>query len=70
MDASSRSLPLVEGRENRDDTEHAAGNINDRRACPHRLIRKTRHIGKPTHHLGHLIEGYAMFVRAREETFE
>ncbi len=53
---------LVQRGQNGNHTEHAASNVDDRRARPKRPVRKARHVGESTHHLGHFIQSHPILI--------
>ena len=60
-------MPLVQGRDDANRTEHATLYVDDRRASPQRLPGGARHVGEATHHLGNFVEGGAVLVRTTQE---
>ena len=58
----------LDGRENAYDAEHAAGHIDHGRPGAQRPPRRTGHVGKTAHHLGHFIQRRALLVGPGEKT--
>ena len=50
--------------------EHAAHDVDDRRAGAQRLARRPGHVGEPGHELHHLVERRAVLVGAGEKALE
>ncbi len=68
--AAAGALALAQRRLDADHGEHAAHDVDDRRAGAQRLARRPGHVSEPRHELHHLVERRAMLVGAAEEALE
>ena len=68
--AAAGLRPLLQRREHRDDTEHAAQDVDHRSAGAQRLPGRPGHVREPGHELDHLVERRPLLVRAGQEPFE